>query len=170
MATQEQQQDVSIRGIGLADEGLMALIGAVDGLPPRARVILVLKAFGMTDNEIAAALGYSDTSGVRQVIRRYKLRATIQRAAAIRRAVLTVMFHRVAMQALMSLVRDDIDRIHPRDKMLIAETALRVSEKLGTEGALRVFGPEKLAEELKEGLPEKGVGSDAEEEKEAAQG
>ena len=97
--------------------------GFVDGvegeLSPRAKAVIALKAFGLSNVAIASQIGISE-GGVRKILGRYDPKGISQHATETRKAYLALMFEGIAAECLSTLTPEDIRGLKPEKKVALA--------------------------------------------------
>jgi len=113
----------------LANAAAETSAGLVRSIPKEVRSVFALRAFGFSIRDIAETLGMS-RSAVSRAIAKYDPLRLSDQADTLRRFALSLVFERIAFEALSSITRADILSIPPSERISLAKAAVSAAVAL----------------------------------------
>lgn len=103
-----------------------------DNIPERARIAIVLKAFGLSNTTIADHLGITE-AGIRYYLKKYDPEERYLTMSNKRRLYLSAMFETVAIECMSGIKAKDIQLMTPKDRINMAIMCSRAIRDIGAK-------------------------------------
>lgn len=104
-----------------------------DGIPERAKAVIVLRGFGLPISSIAKSMGGISESQVRYYLKKYDPTHISQQMSERRKMYLSSMFETVAIAAISTITAKDVETMTAKDKIQLAMTCARAIKEVGAK-------------------------------------
>lgn len=102
------------------------------GIPEKARMVMVLKAYGLSSGTIGRHLGMTDAA-VRWYLRKYDPVGRVRRLSEKRKLYLSGIFETLAIEALSNIKPDDIQKLSVRQRVELAVMCAKAIKEVGAK-------------------------------------
>ncbi len=133
------------------DEMSLQVFDTRQGVSPKVQAVLALRSFNFSVKDIARLLGYADPKGVYAILRRYDPNKVTATGDSMRKIVLSSMFERIALEALLSIGenRKEIKELGVSKAMDVAAGCVKAIRALGAKSVELPKEDEAILAELK---------------------